>query len=278
MKPDRDADNRGLKPILFCADDFGMSPQINAGIIELANSNVLSAVSCLSRGKDFQQDAPILADLPVAKGLHLNLTESLAGNEYFQPLHRLIWSCYARRIDPQVIRVEIENQLDAFERSFGTGPDYVDGHQHVHQFPIVRDCLIEILLRRYGKRLPWLRSTLRSRQPGVPAGIQMKAAVIASLGAHALQALAIRHGFKTNAHLLGVYGFDGGEEAYGQLLAAWIHCAGPNDLIMCHPARGLDSADPIGVQRCAEFAVLAGSSRLSLLERHRAFVASSVHQ
>ena len=247
-----------------------MSPEINAGIIELARKGCLTATSCMSRGKAFRQAAPLLAELPIEKGLHLNLTESLDGNAFFQPLPRLILSCYARQIDPGVIKSEIEYQLDAFESAFERAPHYVDGHQHVHQLPIVRDCLIEILLRRYGEQLPWLRSTLRPKQPVRP---QTKAALIEFLGARALQTSANRHGFKTNHRFLGIYGFKGGEPGYFKLLDAWIRAAAPNDLIMCHPALGPDSADSLNRQRRAEYAILSSASLRDLLEQHQAFVA-----
>jgi predicted glycoside hydrolase/deacetylase ChbG (UPF0249 family) len=259
-------------PILLCADDFGMSAAINAAIIDLAAMGRLSATSCMSGGRAFARDALHLAGLPIEHGLHLNLTESLGGDGFFQSLPRLISNCYARRIDSKRIRSAIECQLDAFESALEKAPDYVDGHQHVHQLPIVRECLVDILLRRYPKRLPWLRSTRAGRMRDMPAGCRMKAALIEFLGAHSLQALARRHGFGTNAHLLGVYGFDGGEPRFAALLDGWIGAAVADDLIMCHPALGADPADPLNRQRCAEHAVLSGAFMPALMERHRAFV------
>jgi chitin disaccharide deacetylase len=268
----RAADKQGLKPLLLCADDFGMSQEINAGIVELASKGCLSATSCMSRGNAFRQGAKRLADLPTETGLHLNLTEPLDGTGFFQPLPRLIRNCYTRSIPPEIIRAEIEYQLDAFEDVLARQPDYIDGHQHVHQFPIVRECLLEILLRRYSQRLPWLRSTNPASQEGTPLGLRIKAAIIASLGARAMRTQATQHGFGMNAHLLGVYGFTGGETGYLGLLDAWIHSAAEADLIMCHPARRLDANDPLGKQRCAEFAVLSGTGLSGLLEWHGAFI------
>jgi chitin disaccharide deacetylase len=265
------------KPIMLCADDFGMSREINAGIIELASNGFLSAVSCMSGRGSFNQDAQNLAELSVEKGLHLNLTESFDGTEYYRPLHRLILNCFARRIDPKVIQIEIEKQLDIFEDSFGRGPDFVDGHQHVHQFPVVRECLVKILLRRYRGRLPWIRSTFHAKQSDISANVWMKAVFIEALGGRSLRKMAARYGFKMNSHLLGVYGFDGGEDRYMRLFDAWIRSAGPNDLIMCHPAKGIDIRDPLGPQRCAEFAVLVGPLFQSMLQRHGAFVAKSLN-
>lgn len=266
------AENKPVKTILLCADDFGMNRQINAGILALAQQGRLSATSCMSRGEAFRQDAAALARLPIEKGLHLNLTEALDGKEFCMPLSRLLRHCYTGTISRQVISAEIEFQLNAFEAALGSAPAYVDGHQHVHQFPIVRECLTEILLRRYHNRLPWLRSTCRPAMAGIPLKLRLKAAIIDALGARALRHLASRNGFRMNAHLLGAYDFTGGEAHYRQLLSAWLAEAGTNDLLMCHPASDINAADPIGPQRCAEFAVLSGPHLPALLAQHQASI------
>jgi predicted glycoside hydrolase/deacetylase ChbG (UPF0249 family) len=263
-------DGGGLKRILICADDFGMSSAIDAGIIELARAGCLSAVSCLSVGKSFAADAPSLAELPIDKGLHLDLTEPLAGKTFAQPLPRLIWNCFSRRVDPTLVRREIERQLAAFERVLGCPPDYVDGHQHVHQFPVVRECLIDILRRRFGTHLPWLRSTLPPA--GLPAGVRIKAGLIGLLGGRSMQAMAGQSGFRMNRRLLGVYGFQGGEAEYLRLLDEWLGLAETDDLIMCHPGKGMTAGDSLGMQRGAEFAALSGAALPILLERHRAYI------
>jgi predicted glycoside hydrolase/deacetylase ChbG (UPF0249 family) len=265
-----------MKPILFCADDFGMAPGINAGIIELAQEGRLSAVSCMSRGRYCSRDAHDLAGIPVETGLHLNMTEPLEGKEFYQPLSRLLLNCYLRRIDPRIIIHEIELQLDAYEAAFGKAPDYVDGHQHVHQFPLIRDCLVDTLLRRYPGHLPWLRSTLPGELTGIPLPYRMKAKLICYLGGNALSNLASRFGFGMNAHLLGVYDFTGGEKHYLELLENWLAGARANDLIMCHPAKTADPSDALGQQRVAEYSVLSGKVFPNLLERYGFFLSGNV--
>lgn len=86
---------------------------------------------------------------------------------------------------------------------------------------------------------------------------RFKAWVIERLGADALAALAREGGFAQNGRLLGVYDFAGGVERYEQLLAAWIACAAPDDLLMCHPSAGAEVGDPISAARRAEFEVLS---------------------
>jgi predicted glycoside hydrolase/deacetylase ChbG (UPF0249 family) len=257
-----------LKPILICADDFGMAPGINAGIIALARQGHLSATSCMSRGRYFAQDAQALAGLPVQTGLHLNLTESLTGGEFYQPLPRLLRNSYLRRLDAETLRRSIEGQFDAFEQALGRLPDYVDGHQHVHQFPRIRDCLLAVMRRRFPRQRPWLRSTRPGSLAGLPLKNRGKAWFIGALGARVLSRLASAGGFSQNRRLLGVYDFSGGRAHYGQLLERWLAGAEANDLIMCHPAQFADPGDPLGTQRVAEYAVLSDSDFPARLAGH----------
>ena len=261
-----------LKPVVLCADDFGMAPGINAGIVALANQGRLSAASCMSRGAFFQRDAHLLARLPLEFGLHLNFTEALDTDGFCQPLPRLLWNCFTRQLETEKLTLEIERQLDAFEAVLGRTPDYVDGHQHVHQFPLIRECLLQVLRQRYPKSLPWLRSTQPAIVHGIPRQYRLKASLIAALGGRGLKKQSHRFGFRMNAHLLGVYGFDGGEQRYQQLLDAWVESAGQNDLIMCHPAQFADSCDPLSLQRVAEYQALCGRGLETILERRLAFV------
>ena len=266
-------DAAGRKPVVLCADDFGMNAEVDAGIVDLASTGRLSMTSCMSLGPAFRQDIQRLDGLPIETGLHLNLTEAIGDYGFCQPLPQLIRSCYTRRLDRRTLHSEIGRQLDAFESATGRAPDYIDGHQHVHQFPIVRDCLVDIMLARYKQPYPWLRSTLARRRSGLSATLRLKAAVIEWLGAGALRKLAARHGIPTTRHLLGAYGFDGGEAGYAALLGEWLRLSEPGDLIMCHPARGLNRDDPLAAQRCAEHAVLSGPRLPELLQRHNAYVA-----
>ncbi len=261
-----------LTPVCLCADDFGLYPGINSGIIELALIGRLSATSCMSTAGSFKHEAQTLLELPIQTGLHLNLTEPLAGQRFYQPLAQLLRNSYLRQLDPKVISGEIEEQLDAFENTLGRPPDYVDGHQHVHQYPIIRDCLIDILVRRYPQHRPWLRSTIPGKLAGLLLNDQFKAWFIGFLGSRALGKMAAQHGFTMNPCLLGVYGLSGGANDYRQRLERWLANAATNDLIMCHPAQGADPMDAIGLQRMAEYAVLSSSDFPALLDQHGLFV------
>ena len=64
-----------MKPVVLCADDFGLTEGVSRGILELARMGRLSATSAMTNCPAFPRMAPGLADLDgVAVGLHLNLT------------------------------------------------------------------------------------------------------------------------------------------------------------------------------------------------------------
>jgi predicted glycoside hydrolase/deacetylase ChbG (UPF0249 family) len=252
------------KGIVICADDFGMSAGIDAGILQLASAGRLSAVSCLTQGATWKHQTRSLAALPVDIGLHLNFTESFASGQFFLPLPRLIAACYGRRLPAAAIAAEINAQLDAFEAGFGRPPDYIDGHQHVHQLPMLRESLLQIMALRYPGQDLWLRST---RPPSRGNPYPLKAAIISMLGARRMRCLASAQGLPMNGRLLGVYDFSASREKYADLLRTWLAIAADGDLLMCHPAVFAEPEDGIGPQRTREFSVLSDSRFPTWLEQ-----------
>ena len=233
-----------------------MNPAVDQAVLELARLGRLSATSCLVDGPLFAEDAWALRQSGLSAGLHLNFTESYPGMSVAEPLSTLIRKAYLRRLDAVAVRGQVAHQFDRFEDLMGGAPDFVDGHQHVHQLPQIRDALLEEMARRYAGEGPWLRYTRAPMQPGVPWRHRFKAAVIQALGSGALARRAAgRH--RMSRRLFGVYDFQGGGEAYAALLAHWLDQMRDGDLLMCHPASHIINEDPLGAQRVAEFRVLA---------------------
>lgn len=261
---------KNTKRVVLCADDFGMNDAIDTGIIRLAGQGRLSATSCLVHGASFAANAQALAKAPIQTGLHLNFTEQIGVPGLYLPLATLIRRSYLRQLDGNAVRAQIAQQLDVFHEVMGRAPDFVDGHQHIHQLPQIRGALLEALALRYqGGVRPWLRSTRCTAQSGLPASCRVKAAVIQTLGARALAGRAQRAGFYLNARFAGVYDFRGGERVYRSLLTGWLSNVRDGDLLMCHPAARVDPADPMGAQRLAEFNVLASDETGHCLHENR---------
>ena len=249
---------RWWKRIVVCGDDFGMNASIDAGITRLAQLGRLSAVSCLTQGQAFADDGPKLRDFELDLGVHVNLTQ-LLGNSVQAPvmsLPVLIARAYAGKLDSTWVDTQLGRQLDAFEHVMGRAPDYVDGHEHVHQLPGVLPRLLGVLQRRYGKQAPWLRHTAPGMLNGIPLRESARARFVGALGARAIAQAVRRDGWRTNRRLLGIYEPQGGARRYSQLLQRWLTNARDGDLVMCHPAiRG--GCDTQAAQRVAEFEVLA---------------------
>ncbi|MEO8654898.1 MAG: ChbG/HpnK family deacetylase [Ramlibacter sp.] len=257
--------------IAVCLDDFGLHPGINQAALQLADMGRITAISCMVGAPAWRAGAARLADLPrdrVDVGLHLDFTEHPLDATPRRSLPALIALAQTRRLGPALIRSEIVAQLAAFEQAVGRPPAHVDGHQHVHQFPVIREALIAVLLERYPRERPWLR---RTRRPAGLAGF--KPWLIERLGCAALSELAREHGFAQNEALLGIYEFDGDASGYASRLAQWLGMARNGDLLMCHAGGDATVPDPILGARRNEWQVLAGPDFGDLLARCRVTLA-----
>lgn len=254
------------RALCISVDDFGLHAGINEAALQLAAMGRAQAIGCMVGGPAWAAGARSLRLLEPGEldlGLHLDLTELPLGPRTAVPLSSIIRDSLLRRLDRPSVRAEIRAQLGAFEQAIGRPPDFVDGHQHVHQLPLVRDELMAELDKRYGWLRPWIRST-RAPHLALEAAPQewrgtLKPRVIEQLGARALARLARRGGNLQNGHLLGVYDFRGGAPRYRRLLRTWLHAACDGDLLMCHPSLPCDAADALAAARCAEFDVLSGA-------------------
>jgi chitin disaccharide deacetylase len=268
----QEASSLSRRSICICADDYGLHAGINRAALELAQKKRISAISCLVDGPAWAAgwEALNAADATqVEVGLHLNFTEDLGHNRILYPLPKLIFLAYAHGLNRATLKLDILRQLELFESTTGRMPDFVDGHQHVHQLPVIREALIEVMNERYRSRKPWLRATHAPEHlPNIrlPFSVKFKARLIGSFGASALSRLARKHGYRQNQHLLGVYGFDLSEKRYLHNLRAWLKSAKEGDVLMCHPSLTGPWDDPILAARYHEYRVLSGDAFSALTD------------
>ena len=240
-----------MKRVVLCVDDFGLNLEVNQAVLNLVDAGVVSATSCMSQGPAWREGATHLKGERRGRldvGLHLNLTETFeAAPDAALPLRAVIGRAVVHALNPQWLKRAVCSQLDAFEAEWGEAPDYVDGHQHVHQLPQVRELLLAELSRRYGAqpRRPWLRLTRARRGPG---GVGLKQWVIEALGARSFERMARQAGFTLNGALLGVYGFDADAQAYRRRLQHWLAQAHAGDVLMMHPACPAAFGEPLTAQ------------------------------
>ncbi len=258
------------KELIVCADDFALHEAVSVGVALLTAQGRLSATSVMVLSPRWAGDAALLHDVRASLdvGLHLDWTSEFAqasghGLSLGRAMMKALGGGFARGTARDATRGVIRRQFDAFERHWKAAPDFVDGHQHVQQFFGIREALLDVIAERYGAGpKPYLRI---SRSPAGYA--DMKARVIAAMGANALEKIAANAGLTCSAALLGIYDFAGDEARYAQRMAAWLATAPARCIIMCHPAQAAVADDPIGAARSREFAYLNGSGFADTLTR-----------
>lgn len=255
---------------VLCADDFGLSAGIDAAILDLIDAGRLSATSVMVAGPDLPAAASALADRAgrAEIGLHLTFTDlpplgslpRLAPEGTPPALGKLIATAVTRRLDRSEIHAEVERQIARFEAIVGRAPDFIDGHQHVHVLPGIRQAVFAAFdTGRLDSRRTWLRD------PAPPAHAWMiggwprqKAAIIAALSL-GLARDAARHGVATNSGFLGYTAFRA-DGSFGSVFAAQLSAAATTTLAMCHPSQDVGDTpfpDPIAAARLNEYAYLA---------------------
>jgi predicted glycoside hydrolase/deacetylase ChbG (UPF0249 family) len=263
------------KTIQLCADDFGQDPLINDAVFSLFYQKRLSATSVLIDGAHVASSALDLQNAHkdgLEVGLHFNLTLAFpqAILQNIKPLYQWILLSQLGLLNKVEIERAFQLQLTKFEDIYGFMPDYIDGHQHVHQFPGIGKIIVDETLKRYSSRsLPWMRNTLRPNNTrNIPQ--VSKAFILEVLGGKSFYALLSTTNFLSNSGFLGVYGFNvANEAAYRELMLAWLINAQNHTLIMCHPAAKIVNDDAIGSQRPIEFNYLSSTAFQEDLDLHQ---------
>ena len=169
--------------IWLCADDYGISAAVNTAIRDLIVRGRINATSVMVVAPSFNRSEAIAlsilnaGDPRVAIGLHLTLTapfRPLSGfkpvNEgAFLPLETTLRRSMLRLISRKRVAIEVASQLKAFVTAFGRPPDFIDGHQHVHLFPQVREAVLHVVkdvapnawVRQCGRVVPLAKAACR---------------------------------------------------------------------------------------------------------------------
>lgn len=253
------------KFVALCADDYGLSEHVDRGILSLLERNRLTTVSCMTTSPRWLIESadgisPHRGNAEI--GLHLNWTEAFVNHPALS-LGEVLWKSHCRALDRSEIEQRIHTQLDAFEKGMGCAPDFIDGHQHIHQLPQIRDALIQIIAQRYPQQPIWVRYTgTQATQLN-----NLKHASLLILGGYHLKKQLDHHRICRNMAFSGVYGFD--TDDYHLLMEHWLGQASHGTLIMCHPSLRADAHDVIGKQRVIEYNYLSSDLFTDTLRRQR---------
>ncbi|MDX8440809.1 ChbG/HpnK family deacetylase [Mesorhizobium australafricanum] len=262
-----------IRSIRLIADDYGLAPGVSDAILELIDLGRLTGTGCMTGFPEWEEAAARIRPFRrrAAVGLHLTLTDqvaatgpsSLASDGKLPGLASLALPVRRGRIDERDVHAELDAQYDRFVETLTGPPDYIDGHQHVHFLPVVRNWL----LARFGAsaRKPALRGA-----PGLP-GMDAAAPKIAAVAALAagFNGSMRRAGFSVMTPLSGIYDWRQPEK-FASTLRAAIKTLPERGVFMCHPGHVDDilrARDPMQGVREVEYTVLSSQDFSASLDR-----------
>ena len=219
--------------LIVNGDDFGMSAQVNAGILHAHSNGILTNTSLMVAAPAWEDAVEIArSTASLGVGLHLTLVQGKAvlpsrllpsltdsaGNFSHNPMLAGLRYFFSRRARNEV-RTECRAQIERFLET-GLPLSHVDGHVNIHMHPVVLDALLG-LSEEY--RIPAIRLTRED--------------VVYSLGFDSSQVLRKRWEAFIFSHLA--------REAEKKLRQAGIRY--PDYLFGLHQSGGLDERYVLGL-------------------------------
>jgi hypothetical protein len=268
----------GRRRIWLCADDYGISPAVNSAIRDLVARGRLNATSVLAVAPSFHRSEAISLNVlnseapRVAIGLHVALTVPFrpsskifepARGGAFLPLAATLRRAVTRRFRRDALEAEIASQMQVFLSAFGRPPDFVDGHQHVHLFPQIRDAVLAVVKAQAPNA--WVRQCGRA----VPFAERFadRKGLLLDLLSYRFRRRAAAVGLRTNPAFAGTYDF-GEDSNFASLFPRFLDALPEGGVVMCHPGfidDELRRLDPLTTLREKEYAFFAGDSFPELL-------------
>ncbi len=153
------SDPRPCARLVVSADDFGISPRINEGIVRAHREGIVTSTSLMAVGRAFEHAVQCCRDTPTLDiGVHLTLIaeqplltsrSSLTGNDGRFPESA---GAFLRRwLTGSIRQADVQAEWSAqIERILAQGirVTHLDSHQHVHCLPGLAD-LSQCLAKRY---------------------------------------------------------------------------------------------------------------------------------
>lgn len=235
------------RTLYVVADDFGIGPETDRGILAVAAAGRLTATVLLVNTP--YAEAAVRrwdrAGRPMAVGWHPNLTldapilppdqvPTLVGPDgRFHRLGTFLKNALFGRLDKAELAAELAAQHRRFVELIGHPPRMVNSHQHVSIFPPVGRVLLDLLATQPGPK-PYVRRVREERRLllRIP-GARVKRGVLSWFGQrHARRSVA--RGFPGADHLIGVT--DPPWTADDRFWTRWIsRVHGDRVELGCHP-------------------------------------------
>jgi len=273
--------NGTRRHIWLCADDYGMSPAVNVAIRDLVVRGRINATSVMVVAPSLYRSEVVSLNIlnaretRVAIGLHVTLTapyQPLSRN--FQPVsdgnflskRETVRHSFLHLLRREMVESEISSQLQEFVAAFGRLPDFIDGHQHVHLFPQVREALLSVV-KDVAPNV-WVRQC--GRIGPLHKRVADGKAIALDMLSSGFRRLANRHGVRVNPAFAGTYGFAKNAD-YARIFPKFLRGLPDGSVVMCHPGfvdAELQRLDPLTTLREREYLFLIGNSLPGLLEAY----------
>ncbi len=238
--------------MIICADDYGISDSVDDAVLELIQNNRLTASSCIVNCKNVKSSIPRLKEYinKIDIGIHLSLTEGkplsnqkadgglVDHNGRLNSFWNLTAKAYSKSIQSTSAYHEIRTQLEVFSDLLGMMPDFIDGHQHVQQLPVIREAMVNVIndmnfspyIRIASLPGDWMMSELFRFSPKLTFNNMM----INYPGRKAGK-LFMKNGFHCNRYLLGYY-HRKCEATFSEIVGLYTNINPiDKDIFFCHP-------------------------------------------
>jgi predicted glycoside hydrolase/deacetylase ChbG (UPF0249 family) len=129
---------RALRYLIVNADDFGLSPGINRGIVQAHEEGIVTSASLMVHRPAAEEAASYARQrAALSVGLHFDLCEWTYADD--------TWHLVRETVpveDATAVAGEFARQLEDFRRLVGREPTHLDSHQHVHHTEPTRSILL----------------------------------------------------------------------------------------------------------------------------------------
>jgi len=146
-----------MKRLIINADDFGLTKEINHGIIQAHKKGILTSTSMVAVGEAFDEAVALVKQNPTLDvGVHLTLVEeksileqsevpTLVNSQgYFRKSAFTFLRDYIlNKINMNEVRLELRAQIERIHDS-GIFVSHIDSHQHLHILPKVLPIVIQL--------------------------------------------------------------------------------------------------------------------------------------
>lgn len=181
-----------MKKLIINADDFGLAPGVNRGIIDAAKDGIVTSTSVMVTAPYVTQAVDLLAQANVSMGmgLHIVLNGDLPtfskSPRFTSPTGYLPlpeWDASDEDDFLTEMRYEIRSQFETFIRLTGMKPDHLDSHHNIcFKQPLLKRITFELLSDyqipiRDPSKNDWLNHAIDG-EPDDPLSAELRAAKV----------------------------------------------------------------------------------------------------